>query len=97
MANSLGLFSHPFQTWRKLFREQDLSQIVLLLAFPAYLFFGGLFVIWFLRRLLKDEFNVIYGVWGMPTKLGVTLVFMLTLALFFYLAFWLYKVLKVKK
>jgi hypothetical protein len=93
VRNWLGMVLHPFKTLRALFREQDFSQIFLVLGFPLYALFGGLGVIWLGRRLVK----AVPGQWGVLTKGSVTVLFILVLIVFVYLAFWLYQIWKLKK
>jgi hypothetical protein len=90
--NSLGLIFHPFKTLYGLFREQDFSQIALILGFPAYVFFGGLMLIWLGRRLIHAPI----GVYGFFTKGGILGIFLISSFIFFYLGFWLYRIWKVK-
>ena len=91
--NWLGLVSHPFQTVRAMFREQDFSQIILIFGFPAYVFAGGLATIWLGRRLIDAP----PGQWGFLTKVSISLVLLLSFFSFLYLGFWLWQVIKIKK
>jgi len=93
VRNWLGMVFHPFKTLRALFREQDFSQIILVLGFPLYWFVGGLGLIWFGRRLI----NAPPGQWGLLTKGSVSVVLLISTVTFAYLGFWLWQVWKVKK
>ena len=93
LRNSLGLVFHPFKTWRALLRQQDFSQILLLLGFPAYILVGGLGLIWFGRKVVEAP----AGDWGFFTKSGIMVVFFSSVFVFGYLGYWLYKVWKVKE
>jgi len=93
VRNSLGLIFHPYKTIRSLLRERDYSQILFLIALPAYIMAGGLGIIWFGRRLI----NAPKGVWGLYTKGGVFGTFLLSAMVFGYLGFWVWQVWKLKK
>ena len=89
--NLLGLTQHPFKTFRAMFREQDWSQVLLVLSLPAYALIGGLGIIWLGRKLIQAP----KGDWGILTKSGVSLVLAFSLLIFIYLGFWLWQVRKV--
>lgn len=93
MRNWFGMIVHPFKTIRAILRDKDYSQMVLVFTFPIIILFSGLATIWFSRRLV----GVPKGVWGFPTKSGVTLLIITTSLLFSYLGYWILQVLKVKK
>jgi uncharacterized membrane protein YpjA len=93
IRNWLGMIFHPFKTLRSLLRERDYSQILLVIGFPLHIFIGGLGLIWFSRRLIKAT----PGQWWILTQSSVAAIFFTTTITFFYLAFWLYKIWKLKK
>lgn len=91
--NWLGLVFHPFKTLRALFREQDFSQIILILGFPIYVFIGGLGLIWLGRRMIDAP----AGQWGILTKGSVSFITLTAITIFIYLGFWLYQVWRSKR
>jgi hypothetical protein len=93
VRNWIGLVCHPFRTLYGLFREQDFSQIFLIIGFPLYVLIGGLGIIWVGRRLI----DATPGQWGILTKGSVSLVALVAMASFLYLGFWLWQIWKVRK
>ena len=93
IRNTLGLMLHPFKTLRSLFREQDFSQIVLVISFPIISLIIGLGTIWAARRLV----GATPGDWRLLTKSGVSLTFLISCFLFFYLGYWLFQLWKIKR
>ena len=86
--NLFGLWEHPFKTFRTMLREQDRSQMLLILGIPSYLLIGGLGLIWVGRCLIDAP----KGQWGIFTKSGILMAAMMALLTFIYIAFWLWQV-----
>jgi hypothetical protein len=90
--NTFGLFFHPFKTLFLIFKEQDFSQLILIIGLPVYLFIGGFVFIKGSRFLIGAPKSP----WGpMARFLGVGLL-LATFLLGLYLFYWLKEVIKVK-
>ena len=89
--NVFGLGAHPFKTLRRLQREKDRSQQVLVLGMPMYVFLGGLVMVWLGRRFLGTTED-----WGVFAKTLGLMVLIATGGLGGYLGYWWMKALKAK-
>ncbi len=67
--------------------------MLLVFGIPAYIFVGGLGLIWAGRRLIDAP----RGVWGFWTYSGLLVSFFISLGIFFYVGYWLWQVIKKTK
>jgi hypothetical protein len=93
VRNFLGLTQHPFKTLRAMFREEDRSQLLLIIGLPIYFLVGGVGLVWFGRRLIAAP----PGVWGFWTKSGLMVTFFASLGIFLYVGYWLWRVWRIRK
>jgi len=89
--NSLGLWFHPFKTVRVIYRQKDISQGLLILGIPLYLFLTGFVFIKGSRFLIGAPSTP----WGPLARLLGVLLLLLTFFLTTYLFYWFWKVLKI--
>ena len=89
--NIFGLTCHPFKTLNQILKEKDYSQAILIFTLPIYTFLSGLAFIISLRFLIQAP-----NQWGILAKTLVFLLSLLSLLLFTFLIYWLFKIKKIK-
>jgi len=86
MRNIYGLCFHPFLTTKRIMKERDYSQGILIFGLPIYLWIGWLLVLLVSRFFIFQELR--FGFWAQTSFLLITaLVFLFLL----FLGYWIYK------
>lgn len=86
IRNIYGLWFHPFLTTRRIMKERDYSQGILIFGLPIYLWLGWLLVLLASRLFIFQELR--FGFWAQTSFFLITaLVFLLLL----FLGYWIYK------
>ena len=83
--NLYGLICHPFLTVKRIEKEQDLSQGLLIFGLPGYFWLGAIFVLAILRFLIGIRGNLGWIAW--TSLFSVTSIAGLV---FLYLLYWLF-------
>jgi len=87
-----GLGVHPSKTLRRINREKDRSQQVLVWGLPIYVLIMGTGLVWLGRKALGRSVE-----WGMGAKLTSLGVIGATMGVGIYLVYWLIKLNKIKR
>jgi len=87
--NTYGLYAHPFLTTKRIVREGDLSQSVLLFGLPVYLWLGWVLVLLVSRIFIFGRLQ--FGFLAKSSFLFVS--FSISLLLLF-LGYWIFEVKK---
>lgn len=87
--NLYGLVCHPFLTVKRIGKEQDLSQGLLIFGLPGYFWLGAIIILAVLRFLVG-----IKGRLGWVAQWSLALITFASGLLFIYLLYWLYLDLK---
>lgn len=91
--NILGLWLHPFKTFTIIFTENDLSQAILILGLPLYIFGVGFLLIKTTRLIIGAPNHP----WGWLAKAGGLALALGVFLLGIYLFYWAFRVYKQKK
>lgn len=83
--NLYGLICHPFLTVKRIEKEKDLSQGLLIFGLPGYFWLGAIFFLAILRFLIGIRGNL--GWIALTSLFSIT---SLTGLVFLYLLYWLY-------
>lgn len=90
--NVCGLYFHPFLTTKKIMKEKDYSQGVLLFGLPAYLWLGWVCILLISRIFFFQRLQ--FGFWA---KTSFLLISLAVAMLFLFLGYWVLEVFKNSK
>lgn len=94
--NVYGLYAHPFLTTKRIMKERDLSQGILIFGLPFYLWLGWVFVLMFSRIFITPVGGQVFGElrFGILAKSSFLFVSLFISFVFLFLGYWIFKVKK---
>lgn len=84
--NVYGLYTHPFLTTKKIMKDKDWSQGILIFGLPAYLWLAWVFVLLVSRLFIFGRLQ-----FGYLAKSSFLLVSLAVSVLFLFLGYWINK------
>jgi len=87
--NLYGIYAHPFLTTKKIVREKDWSQGILIFGLPVYLWLGWVFILLFSRLFIfrKLQFGILAKTSFLLCSFSISL-------LLLFLGYWVFEVWK---